>query len=303
MELPAALVSAVVLAAMMGVACQYGGTCMVDAVRQLVVHKRIARLAAIFEAALLATVLMAIGRASGVGFPDAADHPVGAMVIAGGVLLGLGAAINGACLLGTIGRIGCRQFAWLATPLGFLTGVFGVPMAWRAVGGSMARSAPLVEVVMFAATLLALAMARTRGMRQRPIVREDRAFLLGTLAIGAIGTAIAAVFGAWSWTDSLSAIATERGVMGAGMILVAALLAGSLAAGFRRARAPWSARRTAACFVGGGLMGAGAALVPGGNDALVLNGLPAFSPNAWTAVLVMIATILAVLAVEKRLLG
>lgn len=38
-------------------------------------------------------------------------------------------------------------------------------------------------------------------------------------------------------------------------------------------------------------MGLGSALVPGGNDALVLNGVPGLHPYAFAAVAIMAATI------------
>ena len=41
---------------------------------------------------------------------------------AGGVLLGLGAVINGACVFGAVARFGSGEWAYAATPLGFLLG-------------------------------------------------------------------------------------------------------------------------------------------------------------------------------------
>ncbi|MOA56773.1 hypothetical protein D3C78_1808250 [compost metagenome] len=37
------------------------------------------------------------------------------------------------------------------------------------------------------------------------------------------------------------------------------------------------------CFCGGVLMALGSSLVPGGNDSLILFGMPLLWPNAWLA--------------------
>ncbi len=52
-------------------------------------------------------------------------------------------------------------------------------------------------------------------------------------------------------------------------------------------------------FWGGILMGIGAALVPGGKDALLLNAMPGLSPHALPAYLAMLAGIGIALMVEK----
>jgi hypothetical protein len=44
-------------------------------------------------------------------------------------------------------------------------------------------------------------------------------------------------------------------------------------------------------FAGGMLMGAGSVLVPGGNDSLILQGIPSGSPLAFLAYGIVLATI------------
>ena len=54
---------------------------------------------------------------------------------------------------------------------------------------------------------------------------------------------------------------------------------------------------------GGILMGIGAALVPGGNDVLLLNAIPGLSPHALPAYLAMLAGVAIALMVVKWLGG
>ena len=76
--------------------------------------------------------------------------------------------------------------------------------------------------------------------------------------------------------------------------LSALMLAGALLGGWHAGR--WSrawppARVWGRCFVGGLLMGWGSGLIPGGNDGLILVGLPLGWPYAWVAFVVMVVTV------------
>jgi len=55
----------------------------------------------------------------------------------------------------------------------------------------------------------------------------------------------------------------------------------------------------ARCVCGGLLMGAGAALVPGGNDSLILFGLPLLGPNAWLAFACMCAVVILAFGLQE----
>jgi uncharacterized membrane protein YedE/YeeE len=82
--------------------------------------------------------------------------------------------------------------------------------------------------------------------------------------------------------------ATER------WVLLVAALTGMLLSTLQRGsfRLDWRPRRIWLRNVCGGLlMGLGVALTPGGNDALVLYGIPSLSPHALPAFLAMVAGI------------
>jgi toxin CptA len=62
-----------------------------------------------------------------------------------------------------------------------------------------------------------------------------------------------------------------------------------------------TASAVARCFGGGVLMGWGSLLTPGGNDALVLIGMPLLWPYAWAAFATMCMTVAAVRWLSLRL--
>jgi hypothetical protein len=69
-------------------------------------------------------------------------------------------------------------------------------------------------------------------------------------------------------------------------------------------RFDWTPRRAwLRNIFGGVLMGIGVALAPGGNDALVLYGIPSLSPHALPAFLAMAAGIAAALLVMRHGFG
>ena len=87
------------------------------------------------------------------------------------------------------------------------------------------------------------------------------------------------------------------------MVLVLALFGGAVLGGLSTGRysvVPITPSRLARCFAGGALMGVGSALIPGGNDGLVLMGLPMLFPFAWAAFLTLCASIALAMTARKR---
>ena len=86
-------------------------------------------------------------------------------------------------------------------------------------------------------------------------------------------------------------------------LLVLCLLLGALAGG-------WHARRLRSvrvspgavlrCFTGGVLMGWGSLLIPGGNDGLILVGMPLLWPYAWVAFATMCLSIAGAQLLQRR---
>src|SRR5205085_264470 len=105
---------------------------------------------------------------------------------------------------------------------------------------------------------------------------------------------IEAMFGVRSWPTTLR------------WVILASVLAGMLLSTVQRGtfRIEWRPRRSWLRNLSGGLfMGAGVALTPGGNDALVLYGVPSLSPHAIPSLLAMGIGAAAALVLMRWVLG
>ena len=105
------LLVALTCAGVMGLAVQRGGTCAVAAVEEVVTQQNYRRFRALAEAVFWSAGLMALaffvfGKAVPVR-----TFGVTEWTVLGGVLLGLGAWINGACVFGTVAAIGGGDWA------------------------------------------------------------------------------------------------------------------------------------------------------------------------------------------------
>jgi toxin CptA len=294
---------ALLSAALMGLAIQRGATCMVAAVDEAIGDRRVTRAAALAEAAVWVGGLAAIAAAAGWLTMIPSAFPVTGWTVAGGVLLGIGAWVNQACVFGAVARIGSGQWAWLATPVGFFLGCL-VPLAAKPVaiqGGAAfgTGSGATVVALLFAG----FAVWRLVGAIRAPhlghhLWHPHRATLL--IAVTFVTTLLSA--GYWAYTDALAALAQSMDAMvslrGA---MVAALLAGAIAGGAIAGKLRRETPRLSAvlrCLAGGLLMGVGAGLVPGSNDGLILLGLPALLPHAWVAVMAMALSIAAAIKIS-----
>lgn len=303
--MPSTVILAIALssAALMGLAIQRGATCMVAAIDELVSERRVARAAALGEAAIWVGGLVTAAAAVGWLSMAPADYPVTGWTVAGGVLLGLGAWVNQSCVFGAVARIGSGQWAWLATPIGFY---FGCVLALGSPAPRSHDAAFGTGAGALAVTLLFLGLATWRVIEASRAPRltyhlwhPHRATLL--IAVTFVTTLLSA--GYWAYTDALAELARSMDAMlslrGA---MIVALVGGAIAGGAIAGKLQHERPRlftVSRCTAGGLLMGMGATLVPGSNDGLILLGLPAFLPYAWVAVTVMALSIATAVKVQS----
>jgi toxin CptA len=289
--MPAGLALAVALAAaaLMGLAIQRGATCTVLAVNEVIEKRSAWRLLAMLEAAAWVAGGLVVARALGLMGHMPVGFTLTPWTIAGGLLLGLGAFVNGACVFGAIARLGSGEWAFLATPIGFWLGCLAFPAMSPAPGD--AASPVLAAPAWAALPLAALAAWRLPGLCRRWSAHS------ATAAIGICFLVLLLLAGAWSYTDALAELAQGRAMaLPHRLLLFLALMggavAGGCAAGRLRAVAP-SPRQVARCAAGGALMAWGGLLVPGSNDGLILLGMPLLFAHAWAGFLAMAGAILA----------
>lgn len=275
------------LAFFLGAALNRGSTCAVLATEQLLLKRRPARFLALFECALWAVLCLA---ALGCEYVLRPEWMSWALLVAGSALFGLGAVVNGACAFGVVGRIGSGQVEYLLTGVGLFAGLKLTGMLIGSHSMMPVEQAAALPWQAALAVLIALAVVRYVVSRQR-----FRAFMRLAVAMAVVGTtfvALGQLHQPFPWVAVLSHL-PDIGLNA--IVAVVALLAGSAANAMTtgrgiRLKAP-TARGAFRRLFGGCLMGAGVLLVPGGNDGVLLYGMPAGEAEAFAAYAVMVATI------------
>jgi hypothetical protein len=276
--------------------------CAVAAVQQLVVGRDasgLRQLALAASAAGLSLLVLAVLLPQHVSLP--ADAPLRFGVVAGGVLLGLGAMANGGCYLGSVLYLGTGNLNFLFT----LAGIgLGLHAAMTLLPASSAALSGL-RMVMGRGWFLALG-----GFALAIVVtaRGRRAGVVGpVLLAGLLAGLVYAREPGWSYGALLQSLLQGR----AGLVhwrddfpavaLFVGAVAGALAAGRLHWQRPMFVR-SLRCLAGGFAMGLGAALVPGGNDTLLLWAIPGLTVRGALAYAVMLATIVLGFVVNERLI-
>ena len=302
------MLACLIAAAIVGFAAHQGGTCGVLAVRRWV-ERRDARLLTGFVVASGAATLVCLPLAWALGRGDAlpGSTMLGAPLALGAVLLGIGAVVNGACLVGSLWRLGNGEVHLLGLPAGIVAGdMLGQALGWRtAVPASRFARPDAAGLLLVAAGALLLVLAWRRLHRQGPEAARLAAIMA---AMGGAGSLLFVALPGWTWVDVVTAQADALAhgtVAGAGAALGATLatLAGTLASGWMmgQLRLRWQGRAAAArSMAGGALMMLGVGLIPGGNDALLLGAAPAGAISAAAAFVIMNLTILVLAAAPRR---
>lgn len=304
------LALAAVCATLMGFAIQRGGTCLVAAVDEIVTKRTANRLIALAEASLLVAAGIVIAHLLGV-LPMAprAFAPTG-WTVAGGMIMGVGAYVAGACVFGAIARIGNGEPAHFLVPLGFFLGcVAALRLGMTRLPHVVAAHSPvLADALLFVGPLLTVAGWRLwqtfHAVRRRKFVEYVWSPHVATGVIGVTFVILFLAVGAWNYTDYLTEAArhmptrlSDRG------FLLLALFAGALLGGWTADRIKPAKPTVAAilrCLMGGILLGFGGSLVPGANDGLILLGLPLLYPHAWIAFASMLLSIAACLVLRQH---
>lgn len=313
MSSPALLIATTACALVMGFALNQGSTCAVSAARELVLERR-SRLTIGFAIAVSAAGLVWLGL-TWFGVADVAlagELPIRWPLFVGAGLLGLGAVINDGCLLGTIARIGDGEVRFLALPVGLAIGFAGtgqlpLPVTPPAATNPLAHVSEvgLVVVLIFVLALVGGWRWLRRGGDQPQGARWSIGLAMAVLGVS--GAALFALAPGWSYADVVQHGVAPVGMMGvvtgpAGALAGAALLAGAILAGLQTRRFRFQMPRAATLLrsvAGGAVMAAGAAMVPGGNDTVLLAALPAATLSGLVGYLVMTGTVVGLLIAAR----
>src|SRR5262245_13041519 len=244
----------------------------------------------------------------------------------GGLMFGIGAGLNGACAYATMTRMVDGEVGMLLTIVGFALGVVlfvlllgnGVvtrPTRTPGLVPQMLTYAPIIGAVLLAwAAYEIVRLWRTRppgATLKSMILAPQYRLSTSALLIGLASGAIFLMFGSPGYTTTFQQVV--EGYIGSQpwpyygrWVVLGAVLFGMLSSTFQRKsfridwRPRWSWLRN---IFGGILMGFGTALLPGGNDALVLYGIPSLSPHALPAYAALVVGIFVALLTMRALFG
>ncbi|MDY0885889.1 YeeE/YedE thiosulfate transporter family protein [Dongia soli] len=310
MTRPLLTLLACVLAFWMGYSANQGSTCLVAASQELQQRRRPGLFVG-FLAASAAAGLVAVPLAwSGAGGALAASVDISATVLVGAVAFGIGALINDACLLGSLSRLGDGEIRLLAMPVGLAVGLLLIDRIM--IDRSPLRPSVLTAPSKFGAAVLGgfliVAVLSQAYISRRTASRSGGRWPLGVamLVLGLTGGALYAIAPVWNYVHLVqrSLPLTMAATREISILTVAASIAGAVTAALHQGR--WRLQRPTLAdigksFVGGALMGVGVALIPGGNNGLILAAIPALSPGGIVAYLLMTATIVLGLSVIARI--
>ena len=314
------------LAALMGFAVHRASLCTVKTVAEILNARKAYMMTTQVKAVLW---VLAVSMPVLLCLPDwAAPHRSYAVTLAaigGGFLFGVGAAVNGGCAFSTLGQLANGNLWMLTSLVGFCMGVAGLSIMNPMLASSQ-NMPPLFlkapKPMLFAGLALLWILAcweiirlwrsRQRGKSWRHLFLS-RHYRLSTAALllGSCGGVLYVLHDAWTYTNvlrqevqSLWHLNEHPGTIK--LLFFLALLGGMILSAWQRGSLKLRMRRMQAWprhLMGGALMGAGAVLIPGGNDTLMLKSLPGLSPHAIPAFAALLCGICATLLLMRLFTG
>lgn len=310
---------------LIGFAAHRASLCTVRAVMQWLDERKTSVIISFVKAAAWSTLMAGVFVLLSLpikGVPQ--THGVWWLGIFGGFLFGVGAAINGGCSLSTVQRLADGDSSLLLTLFAFVLGTTGTialenfwltsvaqrkPLWWA--GLTHTQQVVLVSLLGLWALreLLVLWHRRDRnqGAWQRLLARRYRRSF-GAFLLGASSGLLFLIEGPWTYSNYLREQTKTLFFEGNApswlrSALVLTLFVGMLASSLHRGSFRWrwpSPRNWLRRSLGGVLMGAGGAMVPGGNDTLILVLIPTLSIQALASYLALLAGITAALLAMRR---
>ncbi len=308
--------SAIVVAFVVGFAVKLGGLCTYAAALQIVETRRFERLFAFLGAAAWAALLVVpLAWAWDDTLQLTETHTGWAIAALGGAGLGVGAYLNRGCVFGTFVQLTSGNLTYVATVVGMAAGSVGArhwlgnvaPVA----GIPTPAAVPSPAAWVWLAIAAVVAFIAVAGFGPQP-ARKRLDLALITVALGVGGGALFAAIPRWNFAAVVNDVAWSlSGPLRPGPTLLTVACTVSMAVGALMAavsqhrftlRAP-RIRLMSGHFAGGALMGGAAVLVPGGNDDLLLSGIPVLAFHAIVGFTVMVTTMVFLLKVAPNQTG
>ncbi len=303
------------MGAILGISAHRTGLCAVKAVAEVMTSRRGWILWSFLKASMWVFGLAAIAGTLTDGI--AMRHwPMSATGVLGGLLFGLGAGANGACSFSTLVRLADGHIVMLFTLAGWPLGMAAVHLSWPDLHQppALAPGAPVWFLLVIGPWMLwqglrILRRLRAEGWGQLRAAQWPLSLSVTLLATANFG--LLSLGTTWSFTSTMLCTVRAAPLSGCANGTLLWLVSGAAILGMvgsaalrgsfrlRRIRIVAALRHGMA----GVMMGMGAALIPGGNDGLILSGLPALSPHAlpgWVAIIVGVALALILMRATGR---
>lgn len=302
------------MGAILGFSAHRAGLCTVKAAAEVLTSRRGHFLWSFVKSAAWVMALVAVFGAF--GHATRFTHwPLTGLSVLGGVLFGVGAGLNGGCTFSTLTRaVDGNTGLWL-TVAGWPMGMWVAARLPFSYPTSIVTQQPDYPLAVLA--VLGLALLLEGGLIVRRFWRKHKLHRVlgasvytlsaGAALVGISNAVIVETTGPWSFSSTiLCGVATRSGTSCAQPVLAWAILGAAILGmvfsslqrgsfGLRLPRARAALRHGA----GGLLMGMGTVLVPGGNDGMILFGIPSLSPHAIPAYAGLFGGILATLLVMR----
>ncbi len=300
-----------------------GGLCTYAAVLQIVHHRQPDRMLIFMGTAAWATLIIL---PLSWFWPNliklSHTHHFLTLAIIGGGVLGVGAFLNKGCFFGTFVQLVSGNLNYLATLFGLSAGVVVtqlflskyIPATSITTNINTPNSTGFLWLTGMSAFALFMASSNKPGNDRFVKKLAGFSFLnwkksFPMIAIGIGGGLLYGTVNGWNYADVLTNSilklinkeATGPGVTA--LISTIAMVAGGIVAAVtaeKFAIKPTHYRVIINCFIGGLLMGAAARLTPGGNDGLLLKGIPGFAQHAIIGYLTMVIVMLLLVYLFRR---
>ena len=300
---------------LVGFAMKRGGLCTYAAVTQMVNEKRIERMMVFFGVAAWATlILLPLHWMQPQDIALSTTHYNLLIAFVGGTVLGIGAFLNKGCFFGTFVALVSGNMNYLSTLVGLSVGVAFTQSYLTAIIPSTAEVSHvsmqstsayvwLIGMGMFALFMfISVKLSDDSLLKKRTgldILNWQSDFAMVTIGLG--GALLYATVSGWNYSDVLTNTTSNligKQAMGASMMALIAtvsMVIGGISAAvmskeFSLHRIKWHV--VLGCFSGGTLMGSASMFIPGGNDGLLLKGIPSLAPHALVGYAFMLLSML-----------
>jgi len=291
----------IVLAIIAGFTTHRANLCMVKAVIELVNYRGVSIFLSYLKMILWVLVfVLPIRWLTELEFEEI-NYSVTFASLFGGLIFGFGMAINGSCSFSTLSKPANGEVKMLLTLIGFGLGVVG----WSILGsdyqglstGQSILKAPSHTLAWVFMIFLFIwgtyEIIRLYNSRNKTITKNQLLlspiYRLSTSAfyIGSTGGILFILQGQWSYTSTIKTsidnyLHPQLEFPVFQLILLVAILFGMWISSKQRNQFKWSFKIDSSwmsCLLGGLLMGIGGSMIPGGNDTLLLQSIPSFSPH------------------------